>query len=84
MAIFITQGRFTREYGADALASPADAADLLAVPQGAITEAGLRQNMNVAIGYIEAWLRGAGCAPLYHLMEDAATAEISRVDLRRR
>ena len=57
------------------------AADLLAVPQGAITEAGLRQNINVAIGYIEAWLRGIGCVPLHHLMEDAATAEISRAQV---
>jgi malate synthase len=55
--------------------------DLLAVPQGTITEAGLRQNINVGIGYIEAWLRGTGCVPLYNLMEDAATAEISRAQL---
>jgi malate synthase len=59
----------------------ATAADLLSVPSGAITEAGLRQNINVAIGYIEAWLRGVGCVPLYHLMEDAATAEISRAQV---
>ena len=57
------------------------AADLLAVPTGAITEAGLRQNLNVGIGYLEAWLRGTGCVPLHHLMEDAATAEISRAQL---
>jgi malate synthase len=54
------------------------AADLVRVPQGTITEAGLRQNVNVGIGYIESWLRGNGCVPLYNLMEDAATAEISR------
>ena len=54
------------------------AADLVQVPQGTITEAGLRQNVNVGIGYIEAWLRGNGCVPLHNLMEDAATAEISR------
>jgi malate synthase len=54
------------------------AADLVQVPKGTITEAGLRQNVNVGIGYIESWLRGNGCVPLYHLMEDAATAEISR------
>ncbi|HUK08187.1 MAG TPA: malate synthase A [Stellaceae bacterium] len=58
-----------------------DAADLLAVPSGTITEAGLRQNIRVGIGYIEAWLRGLGCVPLYHLMEDAATAEISRAQV---
>jgi malate synthase len=57
------------------------AADLLAIPHGAVTEAGLRQNINVGIGYIEAWLRGTGCVPLYHLMEDAATAEISRAQV---
>src|SRR5467141_3544467 len=57
------------------------ASDLLAVPKGTITEAGLRQNLNVGIGYIEAWLRGIGCVPLYNLMEDAATAEISRAQL---
>ena len=54
------------------------AADLVQVPKGTITETGLRQNVNVGIGYIESWLRGNGCVPLYHLMEDAATAEISR------
>jgi len=59
----------------------ATASDLLAVPKGTIAEAGLRQNLNVGIGYIEAWLRGIGCAPLYHLMEDAATAEISRAQV---
>jgi malate synthase len=57
------------------------AADLLKVPDGTITEAGLRQNLNVGIGYLEAWLRGTGCVPLYHLMEDAATAEISRAQV---
>jgi malate synthase len=57
------------------------ASDLLAVPKGATTEAGLRQNLNVGVGYIEAWLRGVGCVPLYHLMEDAATAEISRAQV---
>jgi malate synthase len=57
------------------------AADLLAVPAGTITEAGLRQNLNVGISYIEAWLRGIGCVPLYNLMEDAATAEISRAQV---
>lgn len=45
---------------------------------GAITEAGLRSNLNVALAYMEAWLRGVGCVPIHNLMEDAATAEISR------
>jgi malate synthase len=57
------------------------ASDLLQVPQGSITEAGLRQNLNVGLGYLEAWLRGIGCVPLYNLMEDAATAEISRAQV---
>jgi malate synthase len=43
-----------------------------------ITEEGLRQNIRVGVQYIEAWLSGNGCVPLYNLMEDAATAEISR------
>jgi malate synthase len=57
------------------------AEDLLQVPDGAITEAGLRQNVAVGLGYVEAWLRGIGCVPLFNLMEDAATAEISRAQL---
>ena len=54
------------------------AADLLDVPNGDITERGLRHNIDVGIQYLEAWLRGSGCVPIYNLMEDAATAEISR------
>ncbi|MCC7258076.1 MAG: malate synthase A, partial [Gammaproteobacteria bacterium] len=57
------------------------AADLLDVPRGAITDAGLRHNIRVGVQYVEAWLGGLGCVPLYHLMEDAATAEISRAQL---
>lgn len=57
------------------------AKDLLSVPAGEITEKGLRTNINVGILYIESWLRGVGCVPLYHLMEDAATAEISRTQI---
>ena len=59
----------------------ATAADLLQVPPGQITEAGLKQNVAVGLGYIEAWMRGIGCVPLFNLMEDAATAEISRAQL---
>jgi malate synthase len=59
----------------------ATATDLLQVPAGDITEAGLRQNVAVGLGYVEAWLRGIGCVPLFNLMEDAATAEISRAQL---
>ena len=57
------------------------AADLLEVPTGRITEAGLRRNIDVGLRYIESWLRGNGCVPIYNLMEDAATAEICRAQL---
>ncbi len=57
------------------------AQDLLKVPDGTITEAGLRHNIRVGIQYLNAWLDGAGCVPLYHLMEDAATAEICRAQI---
>jgi malate synthase len=57
------------------------AADLLRVPEGQRTEGGLRHNIRVGVQYLEAWLRGTGCVPLYHLMEDAATAEICRAQV---
>ena len=57
------------------------AEELLELPEGAITEKGLRHNFNVGVLYLEAWLGGAGAVPLYNLMEDAATAEISRTQL---
>jgi malate synthase len=55
--------------------------DLLAIPPGTITEAGLRTNVNVAVRYLESWLQGNGCVPIFNLMEDAATAEISRAQV---
>ncbi len=55
--------------------------ELLRVPEGTRTASGLRHNVRVGIQYVEAWLRGQGCVPLYHLMEDAATAEISRAQI---
>jgi malate synthase len=55
--------------------------DLLQIPAGTITEEGLRLNIRVGVQYMEAWLRGNGCVPLYNLMEDAATAEISRTQV---
>ena len=58
--------------------SPITAANLLELPKGAITEGGLRRNIDVGLQYLESWLRGNGCVPIYDLMEDAATAEISR------
>ena len=54
------------------------AADLLLPALGDITEEGVRNNLRVGVQYIESWLRGQGCVPLYNLMEDAATAEICR------
>jgi malate synthase len=57
------------------------AADLLAIPDGEITEQGLRWNIDVGLRYLEAWLRGSGCVPIYNLMEDAATAEICRAQI---
>jgi malate synthase len=57
------------------------AADLLTVPEGPITEAGLRVNINVGLRYLESWLRGSGCVPIFNLMEDAATCEISRTQI---
>jgi len=56
-------------------------ADLLAVPSGEITAAGLKVNIDVGIQYLESWLMGNGCVPIYNLMEDAATAEISRTQV---
>jgi malate synthase len=57
------------------------AKDLLAVPEGEITEEGLRWNIDVGLQYLESWLRGSGCVPIYNLMEDAATAEICRAQV---
>lgn len=57
------------------------ASDLLAAPAGTITMAGLRNNVTVSVRYIESWLRGVGCVPIFNLMEDAATAEICRAQV---
>ena len=57
------------------------ASDLLDIPNGAITQEGIKENIRVGILYIESWLMGRGAAALYNLMEDAATAEISRTQL---
>jgi malate synthase len=55
--------------------------DLLQLPVGLISEDGVRRNVRVALRYLEAWLRGVGCVPIDHLMEDAATVEIARTQL---
>ncbi|UBV44976.1 malate synthase A (plasmid) [Deinococcus taeanensis] len=57
------------------------AAELLTPPDGTVTEAGVRMNVNVGVQYLAAWLRGSGAVPIHNLMEDAATAEISRAQL---
>ena len=61
--------------------APVTAADLLAAPEGPYTEEGLRTNIRVALQYVEAWLGGLGAVAIYGLMEDAATAEISRASI---
>ena len=55
--------------------------DLLEIPRGRISEEGFYRNVDVALQYLESWLRGNGCVPIYNLMEDAATAEISRAQI---
>ncbi len=68
-----------RDRAADVTVSAADLLDVPANPQ--ISEAGVRKNISVGLQYLESWLRGNGCVPINHLMEDAATAEISRAQL---
>ena len=58
-----------------------EAADLLNVPSGEITEEGLARNLDIGLQYLATWLRGNGCVPIYNLMEDAATAEICRAQV---
>ena len=81
----IAQEVFAEMGGPNQIDKPAhadvSAADLLSVPEGTRTEAGLRINVDVGLQYLEAWLRGNGCVPIYNLMEDAATAEISRTQV---
>lgn len=74
-------GRKPNQIDAQRRAVTVAAEQLLEVPTGTITEEGLRGNIRVAIQYLEAWLGGLGCVPLYNLMEDAATAEISRTQV---
>ena len=61
--------------------APVTAEELLAPCEGERTEEGMRHNIRVAVQYIEAWITGNGCVPIYGLMEDAATAEISRTSI---
>lgn len=57
------------------------AENLLEVPKGTITDAGLRNNISVSLQYLASWLSGVGCVPIFNLMEDAATAEIARTQI---
>ncbi|MEA3291502.1 MAG: malate synthase A, partial [Pseudomonadota bacterium] len=68
-----------RKLPVDEMAFSAD--DLLRVPEGKITMEGVRTNVSAAVHYVAAWLQGRGAVPLHNLMEDAATAEISRAQL---
>lgn len=80
-AVFDEHMRGPHQIGRPAEGGTVTSRDLLSVPEGSITERGLRTNVDVAIQYMESWLRGTGAVPLYHLMEDAATAEISRAQV---
>jgi malate synthase len=60
---------------------PVTALNLLAPPEGPHSEANMRRNIRVSLQYVEAWITGLGCVPIYGLMEDAATAEISRTSI---
>ena len=81
MSIFDKHMPEPNQYGRMREDATVTEADLLAVPTGGRTEEGVRVNVRVGVQYLEAWLRGNGCVPLYDLMEDAATAEISRAQL---
>ncbi|CAM4004430.1 malate synthase A [Shewanella aquimarina] len=72
----VNQLHITRDVDA-----PIQARDLLMPCEGERTESGMRLNIRIALQYIEAWIRGNGCVPIYGLMEDAATAEISRTSI---
>jgi malate synthase len=79
--IFDEYMRTPNQIGAERAHVTITPADLLAVPSGDKTEEGLRINVDVGIQYLESWLGGNGCVPIYNLMEDAATAEISRAQV---
>ncbi len=76
--IFDVHMKGKNQLGLQSNSAPVTREDLLRVPKGECTEAGLRANVRVGVRYMEAWLRGQGCVPLDHVMEDAATAEIAR------
>jgi malate synthase A len=80
-AIFDAEMPKANQIGSRRAVRPITREMLLELPTGTRTEAGLRQNISVGVQYLEAWLRGSGCVPLNDLMEDAATAEISRTQI---
>ena len=82
-AVFESHTPDTNQLGVmlENLNGPITEKDLICVPKGTCTEAGLRKNISVGYEYLAAWLAGNGCVPLNHLMEDAATAEISRTQV---
>src|SRR5213078_2109830 len=79
--IFDTHMKASNQISRSREAVEVTAADLLTVPEGAKTAQALRWNIDVGLQYLESWLRGSGCVPIYNLMEDAATAEISRTQV---
>ncbi len=83
VALEVFNARMPRANQRDVLREDVSVApsDLLKVPAGTITEGGLRINVNVGLRYLESWLRGTGCVPIFNLMEDAATCEISRTQI---
>jgi malate synthase len=81
MEVFDAHMKGENQIGVERPPSGVTRDDLLAVPKGPCTDEGLRHDVRVGIQYLEAWLRGQGCVPLYGLMEDAATAEISRAQV---
>ena len=79
-AIFDTYMRFPNQIE-KMISSAVTAERLLCPPGGTITEAGLERNLDIGLRYLASWLDGSGCVPIYNLMEDAATAEISRAQV---
>ena len=79
--VFDAHMKSANQIGKTSAGEDTRAPQLLEVPEGPITEKGLRQNFNVGVLYLAAWLGGSGAVPLHNLMEDAATAEISRTQL---
>ena len=81
MQIFDTHLKGPNQLGVRREDVQVTAQELLAIPTGGISTAGLENNVEVCIQYLAAWLGGNGCVPIHNLMEDAATAEIARVQL---